>query len=44
MQLGIGAAKANPETDAYAWQATTYNVQVGNNDEYQATLVAPAIA
>jgi hypothetical protein len=44
MQLGIGAANANPETDAYAWQATTFNVQVGNNDEYQATLVAPATA
>ncbi|MFT3691615.1 MAG: Ig-like domain-containing protein [Kofleriaceae bacterium] len=47
MQLGIGPANmtnASPLVDTYAWQATTYNVQVGNNDEYQATLTAPATA
>jgi uncharacterized protein YjdB len=44
MELGIGAATANPTVDTFTWQATTYNTQVGNDDEYQATLVAPATA
>lgn len=42
-QLGYGPATANPEYEAgWTWVATTYNVQVGNNDEYQATFSAPA--
>ncbi|MEO9160049.1 MAG: Ig-like domain-containing protein [Kofleriaceae bacterium] len=44
MELGIGAAAGDPRVDAFTWQATTYNMQIGNNDEYQATLVAPATA
>ena len=44
MELGLGAATGDPRVDAFTWQATTYNTQVGNNDEYQATLVAPATA
>ena len=44
MELGVGAANSSPLVDAFTWQATTYNAQVGNNDEYQATLTAPATA
>ena len=42
-QLGVGPASANPEYEAgWAWSNATYNVQVGNDDEYQATFTAPA--
>jgi uncharacterized protein YjdB len=44
MELGIGAANASPLVDTYTWQPATYNTQVGNNDEYMATMVAPMTA
>jgi hypothetical protein len=43
-QLGYGPATSNPEYEAgWNWTATMYNVQSGNNDEYQGTLLAPAV-
>ena len=43
-QLGYGPATANPEYEAgWTWINATYNVQVGNNDEYQASFLAPAV-
>jgi hypothetical protein len=42
-QLGFGPATANPEYEnAWTWTNATYNVQSGNNDEYQASFTAPA--
>jgi len=42
-QLGYGPASANPEYQAgFTWINATYNVQAGNNDEYQASFTAPA--
>jgi hypothetical protein len=42
-QLGYGPATANPEYESgWTWINATYNVQVGNNDEYQASFTAPA--
>ncbi|MEI8259596.1 MAG: hypothetical protein WCJ30_28355, partial [Deltaproteobacteria bacterium] len=43
-QLGYGPATANPEYEAgWSWLNTTFNVQIGNNDEYRATFTAPAV-
>jgi hypothetical protein len=43
-QLGYGPITANPEYESgWSWNATTYNVQSGGNDEYQATFTAPAV-
>jgi hypothetical protein len=43
-QLGYGPTTANPEYEfGWSWNATTYNVQSGGNDEYQATFTAPAV-
>ncbi|MFT3776093.1 MAG: lamin tail domain-containing protein [Minicystis sp.] len=42
-QLGYGPTTANPEYEqGWLWASTTYNVQAGNNDEYQASFTAPA--
>ena len=42
-QLGYGPPTANPEYEAgWSWSNGSFNVQVGNNDEYQASLTAPA--
>ncbi|MEZ4403387.1 MAG: IPT/TIG domain-containing protein [Kofleriaceae bacterium] len=42
-ELGWGPAGADPTTDvAWRFVATQWNVQVGNNDEFQASLIAPA--
>jgi hypothetical protein len=42
-QLGYGPATANPEYEAgWTWINATFNVQVGNDDEYQASFLAPA--
>jgi hypothetical protein len=42
-EVGYGPLSANPEYDmAWVWTAAAYNVQVGNNDEYQASFLAPA--
>lgn len=44
-QVGYGPDTSNPETQAgWQWSATTYNVQVGNDDEYQGSFTAPATA
>lgn len=37
LQLGYG-----PGDGGWTWQGTTYNTDVGNNDEYQADLTLPA--
>ena len=43
-QLGYGPASVNPEWQS-GWQffPATFNVQVGNDDEYQASFTAPAV-
>lgn len=42
-QIGFGPLSANPEYQAgWTWTNATYNTQVGNDDEYQATFTAPA--
>ena len=42
-QVGYGPDTSNPETQAgWVWSATTYNVQIGNDDEYQGSFNAPA--
>jgi Bacterial Ig-like domain/Lamin Tail Domain len=44
-QVGYGPDTSNPESQAgWQWFATTYNVQVGNDDEYQGSFTAPATA
>jgi Lamin Tail Domain/Bacterial Ig-like domain len=42
-EVGYGPASVNPEWQS-GWQffAATFNVQVGNDDEYQASFTAPA--
>lgn len=42
-QLGYGEATLNPQYQTWTWTNATFNTQVGNNDEYQATFVAPAV-
>lgn len=38
-QLGYGPAGSDPRTNPnWSWLGATYNVQVGNDDEYQGTL------
>jgi hypothetical protein len=42
-QLGYGPPSTNPEYEAgWTWTNATYNTQVGNDDEYQASFTAPA--
>lgn len=42
-QLGYGPAGSDPTVDPnWIWFAATYNVQVGNNDEYQKSITLPA--
>src|SRR5206468_3377100 len=42
-QLGYGPPTANPEYQSgWTWLNASYNVQVGNNDEYQTSFTAPA--
>lgn len=41
-QLGYGPVTANPELGTgFTWVNAAYNVQAGNNDEYQASFFAP---
>ena len=41
-ELGLGPANVNPTTQSgYTFFPTTFNVQMGNDDEYQASLTAP---
>lgn len=44
-ELGYGPAGSNPIESAGAWQffPTTFNLQVGNDDEYQAQLTVPGV-
>lgn len=43
-QLGWGPPTANPEYQpGWSWFGASYNVQAGNNDEYQASFTAPAV-
>ncbi len=43
-QLGYGLATSNPQYQSgWTWTNATYNVQSGNNDEYQASFTAPAV-
>lgn len=42
-QVGYGPVTANPQNQpGWIWADATFNVQVGNDDEYQRTLTAPA--
>ncbi len=42
-QLGFGAASTNPQMQTgWTWQAATFNTQVGNDDEFQSSFLAPA--
>lgn len=42
-ETGYGPATANPQNQAgWQWFPAAFNVQVGNDDEYQRSLVAPA--
>ncbi len=42
-ELGVGPAGVNPATTAgFTWTPSVFNVQVGNDDEYQASFVVPA--
>lgn len=41
-ELGFGPPGTSPETDArWVWKPASFNVDVGNNDEFRAELVAP---
>lgn len=43
-QLGYGAAGVNPATQpGFSWAPATFNVQVGNDEEFQASFTAPPI-
>lgn len=43
-QLGYGPLGSDPRTSGgWTWTAATYNVQVGNNDEYMGSFVAPSV-
>jgi hypothetical protein len=42
-QVGYGPSASDPRTDpGWLFTPTVYNVQVGNNDEFQASFLAPA--
>jgi hypothetical protein len=41
-ELGYGAAGTDPRARNWTWTRATFNVESGNDDEYRATLVAPA--
>jgi hypothetical protein len=41
-QIGYGSSFANPQNESgYFWTNASFNVQSGNNDEYQATFTVP---
>ena len=43
-QVGYGPKTVNPETQSgWTWTAATFNTNVGNNDEWQASFTAPAV-
>lgn len=42
-QIGYGATGIDPSTqDGFTWFTAAFNTQIGNNDEYQASFIAPA--
>jgi hypothetical protein len=41
-QLGFGLPTQNPQYQGFTWTNAGFNVQAGNDDEYQASFVAPA--
>lgn len=42
-QLGFGPANMNPQNQSgWVWTNASWNIQVGSNDEYRSTFVAPA--
>jgi hypothetical protein len=42
-QIGYGPATANPENQpGWVWATANFNLQIGNDDEYQATFPTPA--
>lgn len=41
-QLGYGPTSLNPQYEAWTWGNATFNVQSGNDDEYQGSFTAPA--
>jgi hypothetical protein len=44
-QLGLGPVSSDPRDNAnWTWVDATFNLQEGNDDEYQATLIAPSVA
>ncbi len=40
-ELGLGSIGSDPAGGGWTWVPAAYNVDVGNNDEYQADLIAP---
>ena len=43
-EIGYGPVAINPATTAgHTWLPATFNVQVGNDDEYQLSFTAPAV-
>jgi hypothetical protein len=43
-QIGYGPINANPQSQGgWTWVPAAFNVQVGNDDEYSASLIAPAV-
>ncbi|MGV3624779.1 MAG: Ig-like domain-containing protein, partial [Archangium sp.] len=44
VQLGYGANMTSPLSTAWNWVPASFNVQVGNDDEYQASFVSPMAA
>ncbi len=41
-ELGFAASGANPVTTSWLFYSATFNTQLGNDDEYQASFTAPA--
>jgi hypothetical protein len=42
-ELGFGPSGSDPRTSTqWHWFAATYNTQIGNNDEYRASFIAPS--
>jgi hypothetical protein len=42
-EIGVGPVTANPQNQpGWTWAPATYNVQVGNDDEYKLQITAPA--
>jgi glycosidase len=42
-QLGFGPAGSNPTAESWTWVEATFNVDVGNNDEFQASMLPEAV-